>query len=274
MVYDEIMFGGCLVLLLAAQAALASCRRQGDARQARVLHFIRIGLSLSALSYFLRLADRPHAGHPSALAFLLGFSGTTFLWLGWVEHWRLRGARPAGPEGDEFLPPGGPAVPPDADGLPLTARARQALHHAQAEAQRRHEACVDTDHLLLGLLHDPGSAGVYLLGLSGAAPEKVHLELLGRMAPRRRLLKPQRRPPGGDRPERVGPLALTDRAGSVLALAAQEAHRFDEAAAGTEHLLLGLVLVGKGEAAAVLFGEGVTVDGIRAEIIKAKRAAR
>lgn len=71
----------------------------------------------------------------------------------------------------------------------------------------------------------------------------------------------------------ANPLALTDYADQVLALAAQEAHRFDGTAIGTEHLLLGLVLVGKGRAAAVLFGEGVTVDGIRSEIIKAKKAA-
>ena len=87
--------------------------------------------------------------------------------------------------------------------------------------------------------------------------------MLGRMTTRRTFTKQPRQMP-----------ALTEGAQQVFTLASQEAHRFDRAFIGTEHLLLGLVLVGKGKAAAVLFGEGVTVDGIRNEILKSKRPAK
>lgn len=266
MVYDKMVLGACLLLLLVIHAALAAARKRGDQRQPRVLHLFRLGLSLSAISYLLRLTDAPR-GHSSALIFVIGFSGTMFLWLGWMEHWRLRAARldtlsvPSDEE-SEPIPEALLTASPAVGSSPLTARAHRALLHAQYEAYRRHESCVDTDHLLLGLLHDSQSAGVRLLAVLGAGPEKVHLELLGQMGVRRRFTK-----------TKAGPVALTDRAEQVLALAAQEAHRFDRACVGTEHLLLGLVLVGKGKAAAVLFGEGVTVDGIRDQIIKAKKAA-
>lgn len=265
MVYDKMVLGACLLLLLVIHAALAAARRKGDQRQPRVLHLFRLGLSLSAISYLLRITDAPR-GHSSALIFVIGFSGTMFLWLGWMEHWRLRAERTNAPpvRGDEESEPIPEALltaSPAAGASLLTARAHQALLQAQYEAYRRHERCVDTDHLLLGLLHDPRSAGVHLLELLGASPEKVHLELLGQMGPRRNTKT------------NAGPLALTERTDQVLAQAAQEAHRFDKASVGTEHLLLGLVLVGKGKAAAVLFSEGVTVDGIRNEIIKAKKPA-
>ena len=267
MVGYKIMFGVCLLLLLSVYAALAAARKRGDQRQPRVLHLFRLGLSLSAISYLLRITDAPRGGHPSALIFVISFSGTMFLWMGWMEHWRLRAECPntrlvPRDEEDEPIPDALLAASPVAGSSPMTARAHQALLQAQYEAYRRHECCVDTDHLLLGLLHDSGSAGAHVLDLLGAGREKVHLELLGQMTSRRKFTK-----------AKAGPLALTDRAEQVLALAAQEAHRFDKACVGTEHLLLGLVLVGKGRAASVLFAEGVTVDGIRSEIMRAKKAA-
>lgn len=267
MVGYKTMFGVCLLLLLSVYAALATAQKKGDLGRIRVLHLFRAGLSLSAASYLIRLTEAPHPGAASLFSFVTGLLGTMFLWLGWMQHWRLRAARLDTPpvprdEESEPIPDALLTAPLAAGASPLTARAHQVLLHAQYEAYRRHECCVDTDHLLLGLLHDSGSAGVRLLDLLGAGREKVHLELLGQMTSRRKFTK-----------AKAGPLALTDRAEQVLALAAQEAHRFDKTLVGTEHLLLGLVLVGKGTAAVVLFGEGVTVDGIRSEIIKAKKAA-
>lgn len=279
LLFYKAAFGACFFLLLVSYAALTAARKRGDHRQIRVLYFLRAGLSLSAVSYLLRVMGALHHDRVSAFSFITGLLGTLFLWLGWLEHWKLRQsgrlyARPAPrDEEDETVPEESPLLTLNAGGAPLTARAQRLLRHAQGEAWRRHECRVDTDHLLLGLLHDSGSAAAHLLELSGAGHEKVHLELLGHMAPRRKLTKPPRRAPGAAIRAGDEPLALTDRARQVLVLAAQEAHRFDRACIGTEHLLLGLVLMGKGEAAAVLFAEGVTVDGIRAEIIRAKKAA-
>lgn len=275
MVYEKMGLGACLLLLLVVHAALAAARGKGDQSRLHVLHLFRSGLSLSAISYLLRITDAPRLDHPTPFVFVTGFLGTTFLWLGWMQYWRLRASRPDTPlllrdEGSEPIPEALRAASQTAGGPRLTARAHQALLHAECEACRRNEGRVDTDHLLLGLLHDPDSAGVRLLPLLGAGPEKVHLELLGRMASCRKFTKQPRQTPNIALQAKAEPLALTERASQVLALAAQEAHRFDKACVGTEHLLLGLVLMGKGMAAAVLFGEGVTVDGIRSEIIKAR----
>lgn len=275
MIYYEVVFGMCLVLLLVVHAALAAGRKRGDPRQARMLHLFRAGLSLSAISYLLRLIEAPN-GSLSFFRFITCFSGTTLLWLGWMEHQKLRAerlcARPAPrEEEDEPLPEALLTSSQALSASPLTARTHQVLLHAQYEAYRRHEARVDTDHLLLGLLQDSHSAGAHLLRVLETDPEKVHLELLGQMAPGRKFTKQTGRATGAAPRAEARPLALTDRAAQALALAAGEAHRFDKASVGTEHLLLGLVLAGKGRAAAVLFGEGLTVEGIRAEIIKAKK---
>ncbi len=271
-------FGACLLLLLVSHAALAAAQKDGDGRRLYLLHLLRAGLSLSAVSYLLRVIGALHHSPVTELSSVTGFLGTLFLWLGWMEHWKMRGERQGRrpvPSDEEGGPALGPlsAAPPAAGTSLLTARTHQVLRHATDEACRRHECCVDTEHLLLGLLRDSGSAGVHVLRLLGAEPEKVHLELLAQMTSSRKITKRPEREAGTDLRAGAEPAALTERAGQVLALAAQEAHRFDRASVGTEHLLLGLVLVGKGKAAAVLFQEGVTVDGIRAEIIKARRAA-
>ena len=278
MVFYKIMLGVCLLLLLGVYVSLVLAQKRDDARRLRVLHLFRTGLSLSAASYLLRLMDTPPHSQFSFFSFITGFLGTTFLWLGWMEHWRLRSERPntrlmPQKEEDEPIPEALRTTFLVADAGPLTARTHQVLLHAQYEAYRRHDGCLDTDHLLLGLLRDPDSAGAHILQVLGASPEKVHLEMLGQMTPHRKFTKSPRRIPNVDLRVQAEPLALTDRADQVLALAAQEAHRFDKAVIGTEHLLLGLVLVGKGKAASVLFGEGITVDGIRDQIIKAKKAA-
>ena len=279
MFFYKAAFGICLVLLLVSYAALASAQKKGDQRQVRVIHFLRAGLTLSAVSYLLRLMQPAQAGHSSPAAFVTCLMGTLFIWLGWLEHWRMRGeglrssATPRDAEaGDEAEGAAAGALPGGANwpGLPnLNARVHLVLRHAQDEARRRGQCCMDTEHLLLGLLREPHSAGVCILERLGVKAEKVHIELLGRMGPRQKFMG--RAPVNTEMGAKATSLRLTDRAHQVLDCAAGEAHRFDQASIGTEHLLLGLVLIGKGEAAATLFGEGVTVDSIREEIMKAKR---
>src|SRR5579884_3274277 len=56
---------------------------------------------------------------------------------------------------------------------------------------------------------------------------------------------------------------LTKRAQHVLALAQEEAQRFQHDYIGTEHLLLGLIREGEGIAAQVLSNLGIKVDEVR-----------
>ena len=62
--------------------------------------------------------------------------------------------------------------------------------------------------------------------------------------------------------------ALTEQARTVLALAADEARRFNHEYVGTEHVLLGLMLEGSSDTAGALGRLGVSVDQVRAEIEK------
>ena len=67
----------------------------------------------------------------------------------------------------------------------------------------------------------------------------------------------------------MGPFdRFNDRAKRVLALAQDEAVRFNHNYIGTEHLLLGLVREGEGIAAGVLESLGVNLDKVRHEVIR------
>ena len=276
MLFYQAAFGICVLLLCSSYAALMAAHKRGDKRQVRVLHFFRLGLSLSAMSYFLRIMDAPRAGHASFLVFVTCLAGTAFIWKGWVEHWRMRRGRlnaPAGPrEEEEGIVPELALTPGPVDGLSrLSPRARQVLHYAQDEARRR-QGAVDTDHLLLGLLREPHSAGVLILTTLGVNLEKIHSELALQSGSGQTALRKSWKS-SLDRPQTAPPV-FTDRARSVIALAAQEAHRFDRTSIGTEHLLLGLLLVGRGTATYVLFQEGATVEQIRSEIMKQGNAEK
>jgi ATP-dependent Clp protease ATP-binding subunit ClpA len=61
---------------------------------------------------------------------------------------------------------------------------------------------------------------------------------------------------------------FTPRAQQILALARREADRFHHAFLGTEHLLLGLIVLGQGTGLAVLRNMGVSLDTLRMEVEK------
>ncbi len=61
---------------------------------------------------------------------------------------------------------------------------------------------------------------------------------------------------------------FTDRARKVMALANQEAQRYNHEYIGTEHILLGLVLEGSGTGARVMKNLGVDLAALRAEVEK------
>ena len=61
---------------------------------------------------------------------------------------------------------------------------------------------------------------------------------------------------------------FTDRARKVMALANQQAQRFNHEYIGTEHILLGLVKEGGGTGAEILKNRGVDVKKLRLEVEK------
>lgn len=133
-------------------------------------------------------------------------------------------------------------------------RARRVLTLAQEEAQHLNHSYIGTEHILLGLLREEeGVAAKVLVGLGvnlGKVRSGVEF-IIGR----------------GDKPN-TGEIGLTPRAKRVIELAIDEARHLGHNYIGTEHLLLGLLHEGGGVAAGVLDSFGITLDQVRAEVVR------
>lgn len=142
------------------------------------------------------------------------------------------------------------------NGYNFTERVRKSLAMAREEAARLRHAYVGTEHILLGLLRE--GEGVASTALQNLAVDADALaEAVERMV---------KSPAGSAHP---GPdLPYTSRAKKVLEFAMAEARNFNHAYVGTEHLLLGLVAEQKGLAAQVLVEAGVTLNKLRAEVLR------
>lgn len=271
MLFNKMALVFCLFLLSGTLSATLAAIRRGDKRRVRVLHFFRLGLGLSAFSYIFRIMDGPPTGFLMVLSFFCCFAGTILIWVGWMEHSlqaRERG-RPTAPDEEQDNGTTLASLFPGDIGLPtLNLQARRVLQHAREETLRRRQRCVDTDHLLLGLLREPRSVGTHIMDRLNVRQENIRLAL---GQPPETNARPSQASSFAFSPGAEGPLPLTDRARQALVLAAQEAHRFNRAAVGTDHLLLGLLLMGTGAAATVLFREGLTVEEVRGEVLKSSR---
>ena len=266
MLLSKIGFGLCLLFLLCTWAAQVTASRSGDTRSRHGLNWVTLGLSLSACAYLFHLLETPPGGLYSVLSLVTRLAGITFLWLAWRDHWAQQRERRAAwaaqrQERDEARELQ-PALPPAYQEVysSLNSRAREALCAAQEEALRQRCGCVDTDHLLLGLLQVPHCAASRILERSEVSAERLAQELARQTGAAGN--------PGETRKE--VPAVFTPRMRQVLAMAEIEAHRFSKTFVGTEHLLLGLLLTGTGPAASVLFSSGMTVDGIRREVMASR----
>jgi hypothetical protein len=137
----------------------------------------------------------------------------------------------------------------------LTGQARRAIVKAYHEAQSNHDDYVGTEHLLVGLLHEPDTGAILLLRLLNSDPERMQKQI-------RVLL--QGREPGGE----TARLPLTPRAKRVLVLAAEEADRAGQAHVGTEHLLIGLSREDESLAHFLLAEMAVTADQLRSGLAR------
>jgi mannose-6-phosphate isomerase-like protein (cupin superfamily) len=164
----------------------------------------------------------------------------------WAKHRVAHAIRQAM---GSFSPFGHPAF------LGMTERARTAVSLAKAEAQKLHHEYIGTEHLLIGLaLEGTGVAAKVLndLGIDADWARDQTARLVG---------------PGGsavmhDR------LPLTPRSQQAIRQARIEARKLGHDYLGTEHLLLGLVDDPDGVAAQVILHRGLTLQQVRAEIMK------
>ncbi len=124
---------------------------------------------------------------------------------------------------------------------------------ANEEARELNHNYMGTEHLLLGMLHEPqgvAHVAIYNLGLTLEAARDEVKNIIGR----------GQEPPSGHIP-------FTPRAKKTLEYSLREALQLGHNYIGTEHLLLGLVREGEGVACQILARSGIGLDQVRYQVI-------
>ncbi len=132
----------------------------------------------------------------------------------------------------------------------FTPRARRTVLLAHTEAQRSRVQLISTEHLLMGLLRLGDGLAVETLEATGVDLEMLRSDLEERMEL-------------GGIEETSRELSFTPDATQVLQLAYAEARHLGDAHIGTEHLLLGLLRLGKGPAYRILQRCGLELRQVR-----------
>lgn len=138
----------------------------------------------------------------------------------------------------------------------FTERARRALFFARYESSRLGATAIGTDHLLLGLIHEPkGALGRVLAPLP---LEKMRSDIEGQTIVREKT------------PTFVE-IPFTSECKRVLNFAAEEADRLLHSYIGPEHLLLAILREETSVAAATLAKHGLRLEDVRLQIVKLAR---
>jgi ATP-dependent Clp protease ATP-binding subunit ClpC len=133
----------------------------------------------------------------------------------------------------------------------FTDRARRVVVQAQEEARALGHSYIGTEHILLALTRQGGVAGKALeaLGIGTEAVRQGVEEAVGR----------------GEL-AMTGHIPFTPPAKNVLEHALRESRLLGHTYIGTEHILLGLLSVGEGEAGRVLTGLGADLNEVRQQV--------
>jgi ATP-dependent Clp protease ATP-binding subunit ClpA len=178
-----------------------------------------------------------------------------------VEEVRAQVARIVG-QGDEVI----------TGQIPFTPRAKKVLELALGEAQCLGQEYIGTEHILLGLLRENDGVAARVLLDFDADAEKIRNEIirmLGTTGPARPAQLPQAMSSASERADpRPGLERFTVRARHVVRLAGDEARTFKHDGIATEHILLGLLREEQGMAARVLDALDVTIDEVRAQVVR------
>jgi len=137
----------------------------------------------------------------------------------------------------------------------FTERARQVVILAQEEARELRHNYIGTEHILLGLLREEGSAARVLVSPGGTADD-VRAQIV-------RII-------GKGEEVTTGQIPFTPRARETLELSFRGMIALQPpAVVGTEHILLGLIDMKEGVAVEILGELDVELDTIRAEVLRA-----
>ena len=134
----------------------------------------------------------------------------------------------------------------------FTEPARRVLALAQEEARLLNHNFIGTEHILLGLLHQPQSR-------AGRALTALNINLYNARAKVEETVGPADTATTGSPP-------FTPRAKKVLELALREALQLGHNYIGPEHLLLGLLREGEGVGARVLVNLGADLSRVRLQV--------
>ena len=134
-------------------------------------------------------------------------------------------------------------------------RTRSVLAYAHEEARSLDQQPINTGHLLLGLLAEPGGIGVRALKASGVDVDRLRGFF-------RSVL-----PLGFIEPEGEG---LSQPSKQALLHAVDESRELGSNLVDPEHLLLGLIQSDEGAAGSWLKSEGVTVENARSAIVQVR----
>lgn len=141
----------------------------------------------------------------------------------------------------------------------FTQRAQRAVAAAQQAAVLLHQPYVGTEHLLLGLLKEPGPV------VAEALPENVNYDTV--MEQVRTLL-------GEGNTQRASMLELTPRSKKILEASILESRRLKHSFVGTEHFWLALLKEGEGVAVNLLRSMGVDIQALQQKILESIMGAQ
>src|SRR6476661_717575 len=136
-----------------------------------------------------------------------------------------------------------------------TEKARRVIFFARYEASQFGSPCIETEHLLLGLLREDKVLTNRFLR-SSAAVESIRKQIEAQTTLREKV-------------STSVDLPLSHECKRVLAYGAEEAERLNHKHIGTEHLLLGLLREEKSFAADILHERGLRLSQVREEIARA-----
>ena len=152
--------------------------------------------------------------------------------------------------------------------ITLSPQVKKVIDHAIDEARKLGHSHVGTEHLLLGIVRENETPAAKALEAFGVSLETVRHNVIATLGqPHRQVGASAPMPPSSQSTRNLaGPFdRFNDRAKRVLALAQDEAIRFNHNYMGSEHLLIGLIREEEGVAARALAKLGV-------ELAKARKA--
>ena len=134
----------------------------------------------------------------------------------------------------------------------FTERGQRALLAAQKEAAQLGRTYVGTEHLLLGVLTEPGGATAVLQGITLDAARDEIIQILGR----------------GEENVQGKQMVYTPRTKKVIEQSVREARDLKQNYVSTEHILLALMREREGVAAHVLIKMGMDLSKAREELLR------